>query len=58
METKVYSPYKKELETIDVTFASENTAWFDEGIEDGDTYTITDRQGGSVLRQLGYNHPV
>ena len=58
MSMTVYNPQKGRLETIDAAITPENTTWFDDCLQDGDIHTITDVQGGLLIRELGYSYPV
>lgn len=54
----VYNPQKGRLETIDVAITQENTTWLEDCAQDHDIYTITDFQGGLLIREFGYNYPL
>jgi hypothetical protein len=58
METPVYNPQKGRLETIDVEFTAENTTWFDKHRTAGDISMITDFNGGILIHQFDYTHPL
>ena len=58
MGITVYNPHKGRLETIDVVFTKENTTWFDEYTDNHDIYTITDWQGGLLIKEFGYTYPL
>ena len=58
MEMCVYNPQKGRLETIDAVFTQENTTWFDNWVDSGDIYMITDFKGGILIRECNYNYPV
>jgi len=47
MEITVCNPQKGRLETIDVKFTKDNTAWFTTYRSPRDIWMITDFQGGS-----------
>jgi len=57
METTVYNPQKGRLETIDVNLTKSNTTWFEDCVQDGQIYSITDIKGGLVICKLGYEYP-
>lgn len=54
MAMTVYNPQKGRLETI----AQENTTWFEDCVQDHDIHTITDFEGGLLIRELGYTYPL
>jgi hypothetical protein len=58
MQISVCNPYKARLETIDIEFTDKNTTWFDDCDSDDDIYTITDIDGGLLIRKFGYRYPV
>jgi len=58
MAMTVYNPQKGRLETIDAAITQENTTWFEDCLQDQDIHTITDVQGGLLIRQLGYSYPL
>jgi hypothetical protein len=58
MEMIVYNPQKGRLETIDVAITQENTTWLEDCVQDHDIYTITDLEGGLLIREFGYNYPL
>ena len=57
MAMTVYNPQKGCLETIDASIMEENTTWFDDCEQEGEIYTITDFNGGLLIRELGYTYP-
>jgi hypothetical protein len=57
MEMTVYNPQKGRLETIDAVITVENTTWFENCARENDIYTITDFEGGLLIREHGYRHP-
>jgi len=57
MEMTVYNPQKGRLETIDAAITLENTTWFEDS-QDKDIYTITDFEGGLLIRELDYGYPL
>ena len=58
MQISVCNPHKARLETIDIEFTDKNTTWFDDCDSDDDIYTITDIDGGLLIREFGYRYPV
>ncbi len=58
MGITVYNPQKDRLETIDAVFTKENTTWFDECEDNRDIYTITDWQGGLLIKEFDYTYPL
>jgi hypothetical protein len=58
MEMTVYNPQKGRLETIDAAITQENTTWFEDCLHDQDIHTITDVEGGLLIRELGYSYPL
>jgi hypothetical protein len=58
METTVYNPQKGRVETIDVEFRKDNTTWFENYRGPRDIYMITDFEGGLLVREFDYTHPV
>ncbi len=58
MEITVYNPQKGRLETIDVEFRKDNTTWFENYRSPRDIYMITDFEGGLLVREFDYTHPV
>ena len=58
MTMTVYNPQKGRLETIDVAITQENTTWFENCLQDHDIHTITDFEGGLLIRELGYSYPL
>jgi hypothetical protein len=58
MQISVCNPQKGRLETIDIEFTNKNTTWFDDCNSEEDIYTITDVNGGLLIRQFGYRYPV
>lgn len=57
MEMTVYNPQKGRRETIDADLTDENTTWFDNCTSESDIYTITDFEGGLLIKQYGYSCP-
>jgi len=58
METTVWNPQKGRLETIDVEFTRENTTWFDDCEDSHGIFSITDLQGGILIKETDYTHPL
>ena len=58
MGTTVYNPQKGRYETIDVAFTDENTTWFDEYGDSRGIFSITDLQGGILIKEADYTYPV
>jgi len=58
MEITVYNPQKGRLETIDIQITEENTTWFDNCEDADDIHMITDIDGGLLIREYGYSHPL
>ena len=54
----VYNVQKGRLETIDAAITQENTTWFEDCVKDDDIYTITDFEGGLLIREFGYTYPL
>ena len=51
MQQTVYNPQKGRLETINIEFTDENTTWFDD-------FSITDLQGGILIKEADYTYPL
>ena len=58
MELEIYNPQKARRETIDVVLTRQNTTWFNNCRKESDIYSITDFQGGLLIKQYGYSRPV
>ncbi|MEA3547377.1 MAG: hypothetical protein U9R66_06910 [Thermodesulfobacteriota bacterium] len=58
MAMTVYNPQKGRLETIDAVMTDKNTTWFDNCEDDQDISMITDFEGGILISEFGYGHPV
>ena len=58
MEITVWNPQKGRLETIDVEFTRENTTWFDDCEDSHGIFSITDLQGGILIKEADYTHPL
>jgi hypothetical protein len=56
MGITVYNPQKGRLETIYVEFTQENTTWFEKYRSPRDIWTITDFEGGILIREFDYTH--
>ena len=57
MKMTVYNPQKGHRETIDAVLTRENTTWFDHCTSQSDIYTITDFEGGLLIKEYGYSCP-
>jgi hypothetical protein len=58
MEQIVYNPQKGRLETIEIEMTDENTTWFDEYEYNHDIFSITDWEGGIIIKEDGYTYPL
>ena len=58
MQQTVYNPQKGRLETIDIDFTDENTTWFDECEDNHGIFSITDLQGGILIKEADYTYPL
>jgi hypothetical protein len=58
MEQTVYNPQKGRLETINIDFTDENTTWFDECQDNRCIFSITDWQGGILIKEADYTYPL
>jgi hypothetical protein len=58
MQISACNPQKGRLETIEIEFTEKKTTWFDDCDSQEDIYTITDIDGGLLIRQFGYRYPV
>ena len=58
METTICNPQKGRIETIDVVFTGENTTWFDECDDSNGIFSITDLQGGILIKEADYTYPL
>jgi len=58
MELTVYNPQKGRLETLDVEFTAENTTWFENSRNDRTVSTITDFNGGLLIKKLDSSYPI
>jgi len=57
MQITVYNPKKGRLETIDVEYNKNNTTWFSRYRQNHDIYSITDFQGGILIKDFDYTSP-
>jgi hypothetical protein len=58
MALTVYNPQKGRLETIDVVITKQNTTWFGNCWKESDIHTITDFEGGLLIKEFGYRRPI
>jgi hypothetical protein len=58
MKITVYNPQKGRLEAVDMEVTAENTTWFDKNKQNGAIASVTDYNGGIVIRKLDYSYPV
>ena len=58
MEQTVCNPQKGRLETINIDFTDENTTWFDECEDSHGIFSITDLQGGILIKEADYTYPL
>ena len=58
MKLTVYNPQKGRLETLDVEITAENTTWFKDRGKTEDVYTITDYNGGFLIKNDNYTYPI
>ena len=58
MQQTVYNPQKGRLETINVNFTDENTTWFDDCEDNHGIFSITDLQGGILIKEDDYTYPL
>jgi len=58
MKLTVYNPQKGRLETLDVELTAENTTWFKDSWKAGYVSTITDYDGGLLIKKLDYTYPI
>lgn len=56
MEKIVYNPQKGRLETIDIDFTNKNTTWFDECENNHGIFSITDWNGGILIKGADYTY--
>jgi len=58
MEMTLYNPQKGRLETLSLECTTENTTWFERNTKAGSIASITDFNGGILIRTMDYNYPV
>lgn len=58
MKLTVYNPQKGRLETLDVELTAENTTWFKGREKAGEVSTITDYNGGLLIKNDDYTYPI
>jgi hypothetical protein len=58
MGLTIYNPQKGRRETIDVVLTNENTTWFNNCRKESDIYSITDFEGGLLIKEYGYGCPI
>ena len=58
MEQTVYNPQKGRLEIIIIDFTDENTTWFDECEDSHGIFSITDLQGGMLIKEADNTYPL
>lgn len=58
MKKTVFNPQKGRLETIDIAFTENNTTWFNEYRTSRDISMITDLEGGLLISEFDYTHPI
>jgi hypothetical protein len=58
MEITVYNPQKGRLETLDVEFTAENTTCFENSGNAQTVSTITDFDGGLLIKKLDSTYPI
>ena len=51
MEQTAFNPQNGRPETINIEFTDENTTWFDD-------FSITDLQGGILIKEADYTYPL
>jgi len=57
MQMTVYNPQKGRLESIDAELNKDNTTWFSRYRKNDDIYSITDFQGGILIKDFDYSYP-
>lgn len=57
MQITVYNPQKGRLETITAELNKGNTTWFSRYRKNDDIYSITDFQGGILIKDFDYTYP-
>ena len=58
MQMTIYNSAKCRLETVRFEIKEENTTWFDDSPEPDSIYTITDFEGGLLIKQGLYDTPI
>ena len=58
MELTAYNPQKGRLETLDVDLTAENTTWFENSENTRVVATITDFDGGLLIKKLDNTYPI
>ena len=58
MEITAYNPQKGRLETLEVEQTEENTTWFKAGEANSAVATITDFDGGLLIKEFGHTYPI
>lgn len=58
MELTVYNPQKGRLESIEVEFTDENTTWFTHSRNVTSIASITDFNGGILVKKHDYSYAV
>jgi len=58
MQKTVYNPHKGRLETSIIDLTDENTTWFDECEDRHGIFSITDLQGGILIKEADYTYPL
>ena len=58
MELTVYNPQKSRLETLHVDLTAKNTTWFKSSGNDRAVATITDFDGGLLIKALDNTYPI
>jgi hypothetical protein len=58
MERTIYNPQKGRLETIEIEFEDVNTTWFDKSYSSHDISSVTDFNGGLLIRVCAYEYPM
>jgi hypothetical protein len=58
MKLTIYNPQKGRLETLDVAFTTENTTWFKDRGKAGDVLSVTDYNGGLLIKNDDYSYPI
>jgi hypothetical protein len=58
MQQTVCNPQKGRLETINIECTDENTTWFDDCEDSHGILSITDLQGGILIKEADYTYPL